>query len=431
MGNKPENVKTSVSAPMTKDLLMKYTFVALAIIAATSAIAFGITALIITVIALAVAVICDYLVSIVSKKKGLRDIYSSAVAGMIVALSFSSGIPYSAASPNFMMEPNMQYMAVAAISAITVILFKKIQGLLGRKYVNPAAAAKLLALSPIYATALIPTDHLVDIASSSGLQNAVSQMCYAYHEPIMGITFNSPLADPLLTLTVLKNHGWLGGASSIVVIIVGIALIFFSRNYVKWKIPVTYLATVAVISASYGFINGDDIVLRVAYHLFIGSSIFLAFFMATDPATTPLTGVGQIIFAIGLGILTLVFQLYVQFLGGSILALVIMNLMSPILDRVGIQKPNENRITKKLPKAKKFKSANLMNCIRCGKCMVSCCKNLSPILIKEAADKGNWNRVKSLKADYCDSCGHCSYMCPSRIELKGAVLNAKQKIQTA
>ena len=188
MEKKSKNEGASVLAPMTKDLLMKYTFVALVIIAATSVVAFGITALMMSIIAVIVAVICDYVVSFVSRKKILLDLYSSAVCGLIVALSFSSGIPYSTAS-NLMMEPNIQYMAVAGISAIAVTLFKKIQGLSGRKYVNPAAAAKLLALAPIWNIALIPVDHLLNIASGAVLKGAMADMCYTYHDPAMGITF--------------------------------------------------------------------------------------------------------------------------------------------------------------------------------------------------------------------------------------------------
>ena len=431
MGEKPGNVKASVSSPMTKDLLMKYTLVALGVLAAPAIVAFGFPALVMSLIGVLVAVACDYAVSFVSKKKVPFNLYSSAVCGLIVALSFSSGIPYSTAS-NLLMEPIMQYIAVAMISAVAVIVFKKIQGLLGRKYVNPAATAKLLALAPIYAISLIPQDHLVfNIATASGLKNAVEQMCYSFHEPIAGTSFNALFSNPIMTLGILKSHGWLGGASSIAVIAVGIGLILLSKGYIKWRIPLTYLATIAVISAGYGLINGEDVILRMAFHLFVGSVIFLAFFMATDPATSPITSMGQLIFAIGLGVLTFVFQLYLLFLGGSILALVIMNLATPLLDRIGLSKPNETRVSRKLPKAKKFENPPLTNCIRCGKCLQICCKFLSPIVIKEAADKGDWARVKILKADYCEGCGHCTFACPSRIDLKTAVLEARQKILAA
>jgi electron transport complex protein RnfD len=320
-----------VTGQVTKDLLMKYTLVALCILAATSVLAFGTTALIMEIIAVAVAVISDYLLSLVMNKRGSLNTYSAAVSGFIVALSFSSGIPYSFEYALPTMDPIFQYVAVAVISAVTVILFKKIQGLLGRKYLNPVAAAKLLFLVPMWNTALIPQDHLIaaDISSFTMLEGAL-QMCYS---------FNAPFKDPILTLTIMKNHGWLGGASSIAVIVVGTALLLVCRGYLKWRIPLTFLATTAIISIGYGAINGEDIILRVAYHLFVGSVIFLAFFMATDPATTPLTDLGQIIFGMGLGLLTFILQIWGHFLGGSILALLIMNLTVPLLDRVGINKP--------------------------------------------------------------------------------------------
>ena len=78
---------------------------------------------------------------------------------------------------------------------------------------------------------------------------------------------------------------------------------------------------------------------RLLFLLFIGSSIFLAFFMATDPASTPLTSIGQIIFGVGVAILTVLMITYMQFFGASFVALVIMNLTTPALDRLGIHKP--------------------------------------------------------------------------------------------
>ena len=82
-----------------------------------------------------------------------------------------------------------------------------------------------------------------------------------------------------------------------------------------------------------------DLTTRLLFEVFIGSSIFLAFFMATDPATTPLSGIGQIIFGVGFAVLTILIQTYMNFFGGSLLALLIMNLTVPLLDRVGIRKP--------------------------------------------------------------------------------------------
>ncbi|PVX24748.1 MAG: electron transport complex subunit RsxC, partial [Candidatus Bathyarchaeum sp.] len=57
------------------------------------------------------------------------------------------------------------------------------------------------------------------------------------------------------------------------------------------------------------------------------------------------------------------------------------------------------------------------------------CKNLPVILIKEAVDKGNWAKAEKLGAAYCDNCGHCSFVCPARIDLKSAVVSARDKIK--
>ena len=65
----------------------------------------------------------------------------------------------------------------------------------------------------------------------------------------------------------------------------------------------------------------------------------MAFFMATDPATTPYSGIGQIIFGVGLAVLTIVIQTFMGFFGGSLLALLIMNLLVPQIDKVRLDKP--------------------------------------------------------------------------------------------
>jgi len=137
-----------------------------------------------------------------------------------------------------------------------------------------------------------------------------------------------------------KFHGWPGGASSLLVIIVGIALFAIGRKYFKWKVTIAYFVSIVIMSILMSTIYADsDLVTRLLFEVFIGSSIFLGFFMATDPATTPLTSIGQIIFGVGLGILTVLIQTYMNFFGGSLLALLIMNLTVPLLDRVGIHKP--------------------------------------------------------------------------------------------
>jgi len=448
---------------MTKDKLMTYTFFALLAIAivtivmwwgvsssnmmtgATVGMDFGLTVLINCLIAIGIAVGIDVLLNKVAVDSPL-NIMSAAVFGLIVAMSYSVGEPVMRASEVLPLVGPQSFIYVALITVVGMVLFKKLQGL-KRKFVNPAAAAKLLVLAFVgIFTVLIPADHLIsgglqvpslagpvgyDVIGGNGAAGFGFYVYSCFANPMLQLPSAVSQSDVFNLLFLQKFHGWPGGASSIAVIVVGIVLFALLRRYIKWRITAAYFASVAVTAVILNFVfPGGDLLLRLGFSLFVGSSIFLAFFMATDPASTPLTYLGQIIFGVGLGVLTVLLQT-VGFFGGSILALVIMNLTSPVLDRVGKLKPSTEKKEPKLPKAKAFaaEKVKVYDCIRCGACMRVCCHSLSPILIKQAFDKQNFDALIKLNADYCDGCGHCSFVCPSRIDLKGSVLRAKAMLR--
>jgi electron transport complex protein RnfD len=427
--------KVKEFSSMTKDKLMTYTFVALLVLVGVSFLSFGITSLILAAIAVLVAVGIDALIAKAAADSQL-NVMSAAVFGLIVALSYSLGQPDMASESIMPLQAPDAYVWVAFISVVGVTLFKKLQGMAGRKYVNPAAAAKLLVFIPFINTVFLAKDHLVsgmlgvpslagpigsEVIGNNGLFPFAGYL-QAHFASVTATEYGSVFQ----LLAVQKWHGWVGGVSAIAVIVVGIALFVICRRYIKWRITATYLATVALLALALSYVYGDpDPLLRIAFHLFIGSSIFLAFFMATDPASTPLTYQGQVIFGVGLGLLTVLIQVYMGFFGGSILALVIMNLTSPVLDKVGKLRPKTEKKEPKLPKAKQFATFKTTECIRCGACMRTCCHKLSPILIKEAFDKSNVEKLAKLQADLCEGCGHCSFVCPARIDLKGSILRSK------
>ena len=338
---------------MTKDKLMTYTFIALLILVGVSFISWGVTPLIVSAIAVLIAVAIDYLTSKVRRGSPLNTM-SAAVFGLIVALSYSLGTPSMYGEEVLALEAPEAYFYVAIISAIGMVVFKKLQGVLGRKYVNPAAAAKLLVFAPFLNTVLIAKDHLVtgllqmpalagpigySVINNNGVLPFANYIFTSFANPAVSLPPTVTSSDVFWLLLVQKYHSWIGGASSLAVIIVGLGLFLVARKYIKWRITLSYLVTVTLMALLMTAIYGGDPYLRIGFELFIGSSIFLAFFMATDPATTPLTGLGQGIFGVGLGILTVLIQTFMNFFGGSILALVIMNLTVPLLDRVGIHKP--------------------------------------------------------------------------------------------
>ena len=389
MSNESTSELVVKSAPhitgiMSKTRIMQYTFAALLVITVVSAVLWwavpcptdaqlttyttlknvwqmplGAILLINALIAIGVAVGIDVLLhKVVSDSES--NLWSSAVFGLIVTLSFSLGVPAMAMGTGDVMPvatftaPNA-FVFIALISMVGQVVFKKVQGVGGRKLVNPAAAAKFLILLPFLFTLLLPKEHFASTAvggvgtpllagpigggiaaignNGMGSFSSYLQSCYA-----------NPAATAPLDVNILmileKFHGWPGGASSLLVIIVGIALFAIGRKYFKWKVTVAYFASIVIMSVLMSTIYADsDLVTRLLFEVFIGSSIFLGFFMATDPATTPLTNIGQIIFGVGLGILTVLIQTYMNFYGGSLLALLIMNLTVPLLDRVGIHKP--------------------------------------------------------------------------------------------
>ena len=448
---------------MTKDKLMTYTFFSLLILTVITAAIWttektpsgwnlGLTLGLNAIIAVGIAVGLDAFLHKIAADSQL-NLMSAAVFGLIVTDSYTLGVPVMRTVELFPLEAPQCFIFVALMSAIGLVIFKKIVGTSGRKYVNPAAAAKLIVMIPFIDTLLIAVDHLKSsllqvpsLAGPIGLVSVVGNNGYPGRHAVSGFgsyviscfsnaSHSAPAAtmnNLLSTMFLDKFHGWPGGASTIAVIIVGIGFFVVARKYIKWRITVSYLVAVAILSLILSFAYGDaGVTVRLLFELFIGSSIFLAFFMATDPATTPLTYTGQAIFGVGLAILTVLMQTYTQFFGASFVALVIMNLTVPALDKIGRLKPTTESKEPKLPKAQAFAPEKIKEyqCMRCGACMRVCCHKLSPILIKQAFDKVNFDAMSKLNADYCTGCGHCTYVCPARIDLRNSVLRAKAMLR--
>ena len=371
-----------ITGTMSKNRLMQYTFTALLIITAITAILWwsvpnptnaqiqtlkltnvwqmplGAVVLLNALIAIGVAVGADALLHKVASDSEWNP-WSAAVFGLIVTLSYSLGVPSMARGTDIMpidtLTAPMAFIYVAIISLLGLVVFKKIQGIGGRKYVNPAAAAKFLVLLPFIGSVFLAKEHFAAFTAgglgvpslagaigggsapvgTNGVASFSTYLQGCYSNPAV-----TSLPDVNSLMILEKFHGWAGGASSLAVIIVGIALFVIARKYMKWRITAAYFISIVALSAIMSLVYADQgLLIRLLFEVFIGSSIFLGFFMATDPATTPFTGTGQIIFGVGLAILTIVIQTYMNFFGGALLALLIMNLTVPLLDRVGIHKP--------------------------------------------------------------------------------------------
>ena len=178
---------------MTKDKLMTYTFFALLIITIVTAAIWsqektpsgwnlGLTLAINAIIAVGIAVGLDALLFKVTADSPL-NLMSAAVFGLIVTDCYVLGVP-SMTTPGFELFPleaPQCFIFVAGMSIIGLVVFKKLVGLAGRKYVNPAAAAKLVIMIPFIGTLLLAIDHMKSgllkvpsLAGPLGLTNVVN-----------------------------------------------------------------------------------------------------------------------------------------------------------------------------------------------------------------------------------------------------------------
>ena len=134
-----------ITGTMTRDRLITYVFISLCLPAAVAVWVHGLDALILILVSIAVAVGAHLLISLVVKKEEFSHPFSAMVTGMIVALSY--GLTVTATTP--MVQQILDSVFVVAIISWGAELIKKLQGFYGRKYVNPAAASKLLTLTII------------------------------------------------------------------------------------------------------------------------------------------------------------------------------------------------------------------------------------------------------------------------------------------
>lgn len=260
----------------------------------------GLRALLVTVVAAAAAVLAEILFCMVTKQHHTVSNLSSAVTGVLLAMTLPASVPYWAA---------------ALGSVVAIVVVKGMSGGIGKNMFNPALAARafLMLLVPAAMTRFVPMGQKLPLGS-----------------PVDTVTSATPLhhmqipAFPEETLTELflgNVAGCIGEISALALLIGGIYLVW--RQVISVRIPVFYLGTVAVLTLF--FSKGLDPVSWMLYSLLSGGVILGAIFMATDYTTSPVTPGGQIFYGIGCGALTVVFRYTGLFPEGVTYAILLMN----------------------------------------------------------------------------------------------------------
>lgn len=261
---------------------------------------FGPSTILTIVLSIAAAMATEALIQKLCKKPISINDLSAVITGLLLALNLPAGCPW--------------YLPVFG-SAFAIAIAKQCFGGLGGNFVNPALAGRgmLMVAWPVAMT----TFYQVGQVGVEGMTTAT---------PLAIIKGTSEGILPSVGDMFLGNTaGVMGETCALALIIGGIYLIV--RRVISWRIPVIYLATVAV------FIFIAKGAGAVPQHLFSGGLMLGAIFMATDYVTSPTNPSAQIVYALGCGVITCVIRLFGGYNEGVCFSILLMNLATPLIER--------------------------------------------------------------------------------------------------
>lgn len=248
---------------------------------------------------------------------------SAVLTGVLMAFVIPPGVPY-------------WLPIIGAVAAI--FINKELMGGLGFNVWNPALVGRaiLTAAFPVYMTAAwIPSreiSHLPIISYVWGGLDAVSTATPLYvlrHYGLQALIQQfGDLYSIYINFFIGLRPGCIGETSAVLILAGGLFLI--ARGIITWHVPVSTIATVAVLSWIFGgetWFGGQPLV-----HVLSGGLMLGAFYMATDYVTSPTLKTAQIIFGIGVGALTVIIRLKGGYPEGVCYAILLMNCLTPALD---------------------------------------------------------------------------------------------------
>ena len=235
---------------------------------------------------------------------------------------------------------------------IAVVLGKQVFGGLGQNLFNPAMVARvaLLISFPLEMTRFLDPRPLFS-ADAPGFLDGLSitlggaQYDTAFWDGVSGASIlghvrtevgaGQGLADALAEvyqpLHALLGHvsGSLGETSALLLLLGGLFLLY--KRVITWTIPVATLGSIAVLATLTSLIAPDQYA-TADYHLLTGGAMLCAFFIATDPVTSPVSRAGQLLFGAGVGTLIFVIRTWGGYPEGVAFAVLLMNACTPMID---------------------------------------------------------------------------------------------------
>ena len=297
----------------TTQTVMRDVLIALLPALIGSVVFFGLRALMVTLVSAAACVFFEWGYRKMMKLDNTAWDLSAVVTGVLLA---------------FVCPPTIPYWMIVVGALFAIVLVKQLFGGIGKNFVNPALAGRAFMFSWPVAMATWVKVGFSNAAPLVGSADIVTQatplsaMHQGYFDPALGT-----IKDLFI-----GNVGGCIGETSAVLLLIGFVYLLV-RKVISAHIPVAYIATVAVLA--FLFPMGNDRLVWTAAQVFGGGLMLGAIFMATDYVTSPITKMGQIIFGIGCGVLTIAIRYFGGYSEGVSYAILIMNLCVVLLDKVG------------------------------------------------------------------------------------------------
>lgn len=268
---------------------------------------FGWRVLTVTALSAAACVFFEWGYRKAMKKDCTVGDWSAVVTGVLIA---------------FVCPANVPYWLILAGDFFAIVVVKQLFGGIGLNIVNPALAARAMMMFSWTS------------AMSSGAFHEVKLLdAVTSATPMEALKAGALPGSSFLELFLGKCGGCIGEISAAALLVGGIYLLI--RKVITLRIPVAYLATVAVLTLIFPR-NGNDFVDWMLAQMLSGGLLLGAIFMATDYTTSPITHLGQIIYGIGCGVLTVLFRYFGAMPEGVSFAILIMNCCVGFFDKIGI-----------------------------------------------------------------------------------------------
>lgn len=294
---------------------------------------FGISALILTSVAVISCIVFEYLIQKYLLKTEITITDGSAlITGILLAFNLPAGLPI--------------WMIIVG-SLIAIGVAKHSFGGLGYNIFNPALVGRvfLLVCFPVqmtsWPTAVVNNTTLVDAVTGETTLGIIKEGLM-YGDTMTTISEKLPsVMELLLGIT----SGSVGEMSALALLLGGVFLL--ARNVITWHIPITVLVTMAAMTGIFWLANPEQYA-NPLIHILSGGAILGAFYMATDLVTSPMTKKGMVIFAIGIGIITVVIRLFGAYPEGISFAIIIMNAFVPLINTYFKPRRFGNKIKSKI-----------------------------------------------------------------------------------